>query len=826
MRSSEQITDAASERRPILTDEDMKALAQGSVAENKNAWVIAENELDPSQKEQFWAEYKSAQQEQRRTSHPGEVFVKDRFGERSYPLFETVIPRWTEMTKEIAMLIPSIIEEGVGYAVEKGPLWPAHAYGDVGKFGSTFTVQLGKEMMASPTEEIKRLEALRDSTNDAEFQKGVQQNIDALWAEERPLWTLINDTFGDAYGYLDLRDPELFLEKLAYDSPQVVSDMAGIAAIVLTWGAAVPAIGKLQTGVKGMKFKQFAEKASRILDWVDPATSPFKAGQLGAKKAFGPSSPLMRSPMADETDTKMQDIARGLGVDDPTQELPLSQQNPSEKILNREMKERMNPLQSGTAMGRVETGYDAGLRERERLTDAANVNEMPLDAESAGSRALEAIDDTKFQTRAEANPLYAPLRDHGDTQFDAELGLEAKLQGLIDELKGSGQAVDPDARRAAEILEAELNHMRTRQAESIKGQAGDPDKVVSNDELTAINEMSLTSLRRLRTTFREKYRNAFLATDANKVTRIGENSQEAKVYGRITEILDEGIEHLESSGKIAPGTGDSIKAGDRLWRERAQLESTPGGEILFRHKNKPGALIDTILDSKTVTTEQLDNIYQLLGEDGTRDLKAALLNNIFERAKLTDDVMPAVKDRPSPGVLSGALAKVKSGHPPEFLGTMFDPETAEKLEELAYFMDGLMPAFKMKTGSQTYRGLLGVASTRLTAGGASGWAMHQALEIANDIMGGSGTDKALLTAVTLVGGMAGAYGAEKVIYSQATRKRILDGLELGPRQKAVLDGYMEAASQKYAKSAETVTRVSESGEKAKGSKDDDEGGDE
>lgn len=814
MRNPTQVTDAGVEGRPLLSDDELKRIAEQTVAQDGNAWYFAEEKIDPSQKDAWWEAIGTAQKEQRRTRNVGEVFVKERFGERSYPLIETILPRWKDMIQEIAELVPVMIEKGVGHMAEEGPLWQPREREELGGFVGKFMVQLGKEVLASPTAEIQRLEALRDSTDDVEFQKGVQEKLDELWAEQRPLLTLIDGEFG----YLIPGNPESFLEKLAYDSPQVISDVAGLTAIIVTGGKATPIAAPLIGAARAQRLVRFSERALKILDWADPSSLPFRAVGAGMQRAVGPQSPLMRSPMADETDRKMQDIAQGLGVEDPTQELPLSQQNPSEAILNREMKERLNPAQSGAAMKRVETGYDTGLRERERLTDEVNVNEMPLDAESAGTRALESIDETKTAARLEADPLYAPLRDHGETTFDAEFGMEAKLQGLIDELKGSGEAVDPDARRAAEILETELNHMRQRQAEAIKTAGDDPERIVSNDELTAINEMSLQSLRRLRTTFREKYRNAFLAQDANKVTKIGENSPEARVYGRITEILDEGIEHLEDSGRIPSGSGDSIKAGDKLWRERAQLEGTPGGELLFKHKDKPGALIDTILDSKQVTTAELENIYTLLGEQGTQDLKAAIMNRIFERAKLTDDVSPSVKDRPSPGLLSGALAKVKSGHPPEFLGKMFDPETAEKLEDLAYFMDGLMPAFKMKTGSQTYRGFLGAAAGRLGAGTASAWAMNQAIEI----MGGSASDENLLKAVVLIGGMAGAYGAEKVIYSKATRARILDGIELSPGKKRILDGYMEAASQKYTKTAETATRLRPDDDK----KDNDEGGDE
>lgn len=789
MRDAAEVADTS--KRRLLSDADLSGLAKQVVADDASGRAIAQR-IDDSQQDAWWAAYEDASREQRRTRHLGEVFVKDRFGERSYPLFETVIPKWGEMTKDIALLVPKMAGWMTQQAMDPDT-YTGRAAWDAAELSAKFFTQMGKEMIAAPSPEIKRLEALRDSTDDAEFRKGVTEQIDALWAEQRPLWTLINDVFGDAYGYLDLRNPELFLEKLAYDSPTVVSDIAGLVAIVLSLLKATPAVGALQGSMRARQMAQFSEKALKILDWVDPSSLPFKGLGKGIQGAVGTNSPLMRSPMADQTDRKMQDIARGLGVEDPTQQLPLSQQNPSEAILEREMKERLNPLQSGSAMGRVETGYDAGLTEKERLLAESNVNEMSLDAESAGTRALEAIDETKTETRIEAQAEYQPLREHGEARFSQEFQLESKLQDLIDELRGSGEAVDPDARKAADILESELNQMRRRAEEM--------------DSNLTIDTMSLASLRKLRTTFREAYRNAFLAQDANKVTRIGEGSEEARVYGRISDLLDEAIDDLEARGNLPQGSGEQIKAGDKIWRERAQLEGTPGGELLFKHKDKPGALIDTILNSKQVTTQELENIYALLGDQGTQDLKAGLLNAIFERAKLTDDVMPSVKDRPSPGLLSGALQKVKSGHPDDFLSKMFSPDAAEKLEELAFFMDGLMPAFKMKTGSQTYRALLGAASGRLAAGGSLGYGMYHAIDLATDMLGSGSQERALLTGVAILGSMAGAYGADKIIYSAAARKRILDGLELGPKHKALLDTYMAAAHQKYTKTAETVTRV-------------------
>lgn len=790
---------------PKRTEDELRGFAQ-HVLENNIDQTAALSTLHPDQRDYFKEIYK----ETRRPQGLGEVWA------RKGEIPANFVQSWGEMTMAVGELL--LVQAPVGLmkgAVQSiGSKIPGE-WGDPYReknneqwqVARALTNQLLKELMAQDSAEMKELESLLESTDDPAMQASMRARLAQMRAELKPLTTAFAEIGGEAFGYLIPGHEQSFMEMVVYEPAVVVSDLAGIASMVLTGGqTAAPYL----SATKAARIAPHISRIQRILDFVDPASLPGSAVTGAVGKMTEPGSRMMRAPEADLSDDKIREIGRKYGIEDPM-DMPTSQYNPHERFTTDEQIALEQPGKVGDrALGRIEGSYDAGVGEAGRLQNEMNEVGASLDAQHAGARALEALDETKTTTRLEANPLYQPLKEHGDTTFDAEFGLEEKLQGLIDELKGSGEAVDPDARQAANILEAELNHMRQRQAEAIKKASGDPDKVVPNDELTAINEMSLQSLRRLRTTFREKYRNAFLATDANKVTRIGEHSHEAKVYGRISGILDEAIDNLESGGKIAEGSGESIKAGDKVWRDRAQLEGTVGGQLLFKNKNNPIGLIDGILSDKKITSKEIQNIYELLGEEGTKDLQAGLLHRLFETTGLNEEAVRAantVKQRPAPGKLGDALTKLESGRS-GFVEDVFGAETASDLRDLATFMDGLEPSFGILRGSQTRK-----ANIRLKQGSiasAVGLAIGSGVEVFQAAMytGSAGlSDGAIIGGAAAVIGYLAKQGVEVWKFSETQRRRLAEGLELSPRQRKLVDTAIEWTRQKYVKPVEVGARV-------------------
>lgn len=737
---------------------------------------------------------------------------------------------WSEMTQGLGELmlvqIPKALWEGTklvgeGVKQEIGSLIPGERgqpYRDANeravRVAKAIGNQLLQEILAKKTDQMKALEATLEATDDPVLEASIAAQLQNMRTEQKPLLSAVNELFGETYGYLVPGHEASFMEMVAYEPATVMSDLAGIAAIIASRGAS--ASGTLGAA----NVARFLTKVERILDFVDPATLPFAGATTGIGKMTEPGSRLMRGQEADMSDDKMRELAERFGIDDPM-DMPTSQYNRHERFTTDEQFALEQPGRVGDrALGRIESSYDAGVDAAGRLQDEMNQAGASLDAQHAGARALEALDETQLETKMQARQEYKPLNEHGDKTFDPEFGLEAKLQGIIDDLRGTGEAVDPDARAAANILEKELNLMREQEAKSIKAQSGSADKVVSNDELTGINQMSLSSLRQIRTNFRKAYKSQFLSDAADRPVQIGTGSEEMKTYNRVTELLDQAIDDMVArTPEMETDTGDMIKAGDKIWRDRAQLEGTVGGQLLFKNKDNPIGLIDKIFSDKKITNDEMENIFTLLGEDGATDLRAGLLHRIFENTGLNEKAAKdatTLKQRAQPTSLSKAISRMESGRD-GFVEAVFGEDVANELRDLATFMDGLQPSFDILRGSQTRKA--NIRLNQAKRGGISsavGFAIGTGTEIMQMIyFTGSGgiKDGAIVAGAATVVSFLAQQGVEVWKFSETQRRRLAEGLELSPRQQQLVDRAIEYTRLKYTKPVEAASRIKYSKEK-------------
>lgn len=652
------------------------------------------------------------------------------------------LPSWINIYQGLGELIitkgPKLFTKGMEMYTDPAEyadsVWRATTY--VPRVGN----QLLRELLMEDSEELQSLREAHDGATDPALRAALAVQLDRRYEAERPLLGLLSEMYG-SLAVWSPRGRERFMQQLADDPAALLMDIAGVAMTIGTGGK----YAGVAAGLKGTKAMRLLDKAMRVINAVESA--PLRAGPGIYSRLTRRGSGVRRAPEAGMSDDAIREIGRQYDL---------------------KPRERFRTDEQG-AHGGIERSYDAGVDASGRLPDELSEVSELFDARSAGAQAMKGLDETQVENRIRASGLSDLLDEHGERTLSPEFGVEAKLQGIIDDLRGG----DSDARAAANILERELNLMR---------EAGG-----------SINEMSLRSLLQLRTNFRKGYKDQFLSQVPDRPTQMGTGSPEEKTYNRISAVFDEGIgDTVARSPDMDPEIGASMKAGDQLWRDRARLESSVGGQLLFDNKDNPIAVIDGILEDKKVTTEQLDNIYQLLGDDAAGELRAGLVLRILEKAPQ------------SPKGLQDYLGRIRSSKDKEFLTQMFGggdngTKAVAALEEMAEFAAQMAPADRMYRNSPTgnvdlyvneaeIRGLLGAAS-----------------DLAEATLRKGGDDLPLNAGFATLGFVKSAVpSAWKQITENAewTRKALVEGAEIPDGVKRALSHTLDFMVKKKGKSVE------------------------
>ena len=665
------------------------------------------------------------------------------------------------------------------------------------EFPKRFMNQLTKELMQDDTPEMKVLRGQLDherrllKPNHAKIAR-LSYELDKRVQEYSPIMAFLQEEI------LYFQDPELVKQKIATAPAEVLSDIVGLLTLPLAGGAAVAG--------KGSRIASKLRKMMTYLDYADPAALPQSVAK-GIGRALGPESRIMKGPDADMTNQRAVQFGEDeLGVD--RMEQPDYYQNQEQIFQTREMMRADTEGKVGQQASQRTVGMEKAFKDYEtRLVEGVNTGDSPIEAENAGKLAMDLYKERQVSDRSEVNQLFSQWNANYDTAISPEFGLESKLQAIIDDLEGSGEAVSQWRRDAAIVLRQELDAMRQQQAKSLQAQSGDPNKVVSNDELSGINEMSLQSLDQIRTTFRERYNNEFIGQATQKT---GGYAMEKRVYDQLTDLLyDASDDTVQRSGGAMPADlSDNLLAAKTRRAEIAQLENSYGGEFVVKHRENPQGLIKGLIEDKKLTTDELKNAYEVMGEESATVLRASVMNTIFEQM------------RDSPKGLETYLNKITQGRDPAWLAELFGggkegQEIADKINDLAEFSALMEPKSRIFSNSPT--GKVNMALARGQAGEIIDTAIDVGIEMATQAKKRDFKD----ITVTGIAWMVGSWlkNGSKSAWNYMTknsewaRKRMLHGHELGPEAVKIFDMMASGGSRAGLKGTEITSRLADGEDK-------------
>ena len=659
------------------------------------------------------------------------------------------------------------------------------------EFPKRFMNQLTKELMQGDTPEMEQIRAQLEHERrrlepDHAKMARLGYELDKRVSEHSPIMAFLQEEI------LYFQDPALVKQKIATAPAEVLSDIVGVLTLPLAGGAAVAG--------KGSRIASKLRKMMTYLDYADPAALPQSVAK-GIGRALGPDSRIMKGPDADMTNQRAVQFGEDeLGVD--RMEQPDYYQNQEQIFQTREMMRADTEGKVGQQASQRTVGMEKAFKDYQtRLVEGVNTGNSPIEAENAGKLAMDLYKERQVSDRSEVNQLFSQWNANYDTAISPEFGLESKLQAIIDDLEGSGEAVSQWRRDAASVLRQELDAMRQQQAKSIQAQSGDPNKVVSNDELSGINEMSLQSLDQIRTTFRERYNNEFIGQATQKT---GGYAMEKRVYDQLTDLLyDASDDAVQRSGGAMPADlSDNLLAAKTRRAEIAQLENSYGGEFVIEHREDPQGLIKGLVEDKKLTTDELKNAYEIMGEESATVLRASVMNTMFEQM------------RDSPKGLETYLEKIQKGRDPAWLAELFGggkegQEIADKINDLAEFSALMAPKSRIFSNSPT--GKVNMALAR----GQAGEIMDTAFDIAMLIGYRGGVDKTSLGIMALGWLKSGTKGAWDYMTknSEWARKRMLHGHELGPEAVKIFDMMASGGSRAGLKGTEITSRLADGEDK-------------
>ena len=654
--------------------------------------------------------------------------------------------------------------------------------------------QLIQELTTPESAAIQSIRSDIAMTRDLAEGERLRDALEMAIESENPLTSFLWEMTQKEIFYFTSR--QALMDKIAEAPAEVVSDIASVIAPILK----TPALASKYPRVS--KILGILVESTDVTTWPGHGTRALERGTRGA----------LRGP-----DVEMTDQSRSLefGRDPETGEMLTTElnpgkaaedfgagkemtpdfvRNPQQKFQTREM---MRAEQEGgvgqRAWERKEGTEAAIVSTQERMVADLQEGNNPFDAETGGTRVMDHYEDRQRTDRSEVSSLFSEWNANYEEQLSPEFGLEAKLQKIIDDLRGGGKAVSPADRKAADIIEAELNAMRTELAKGVK--AGGGDTPVADTGLTGINEMSLQSLDKLRTNFREAYKSAFLRKE---VTEMGAGGEGGKAYTQLSDLLYEAVDDAvqRSGGSMPAELSQGLLAAKTRRAEIAQLENTEGGKFLIKNQSNPIQLVDGLLTDKKITTAEIGNIYELIGEEGARDLQATLLNRIFEKMPNGATGLQRYLDTLTSGRDKSRLIKM-------FGGDERGKEIVEELHQFAQFSALMEPVPRLFKNSPT--GKINMA----LAGGAAGSAFGALREVFQMVFYGS--DDAAAAAVMAAGAGTLSWMSKNGInfweHSEIGRKRLLEGLRLPAAMESILNDLIEVTQRKNVKTAELASRL-------------------
>ena len=273
-------------------------------------------------------------------------------------------------------------------------------------------------------------------------------------------------------------------------------------------------------------------------------------------------------------------------------------------------------------------------------------------------------------------------------------------------------------------------------------------------------KLTLNDIDAFRTEFRQRMFTQFRQAEVNV---IGSGSMTEKVYNAITNDLYDAIEATvkASDGALPDSLLDDVRKAKAQYREVKMLEDTLGGKFLIKNQDKPQNLINGLL-SNQLATDEIKNIYKLIGDDAAADIQATLMNQIFQSA------------RTGPLGLQNRINRLTQNNPDRiaelFGGGERGKEIAQELDAFAEFIASTERVRRRDQGTITGR-----ANQMLGSGFALG-TITTAVDLAQAVIwSGNRTGLWIAGSALAIKSLAGA-GYLKWATSDIGRRRIRQGL--------------------------------------------------
>lgn len=287
-------------------------------------------------------------------------------------------------------------------------------------------------------------------------------------------------------------------------------------------------------------------------------------------------------------------------------------------------------------------------------------------------------------------------------------------------------------------------------------------KLVSGSDL----RVTLNDIDSARTNFR---RALDLAVRNGEIQPLGSGNKAKLLYDAMTDDLYDAIEKTveASNGRLPESLADDARKAKAEYADAIAMDDSPAAKYLRSRENRPLAVVDGLI-SKALATEDMKELYKILGKEGATDLQGATMARIFEKAQLNGEWAPTGLKR--------ELSRISSGSPNR-LAEMFGGgdtgrEIATKLRELAAFSERMGRKSRVTVNSPT-----GFINMMVGTGGA-GSVLTRITEIGAIMYGGfqyGFTGAALPFIASLALNWGGAKWWERRLNSPAGRRWMLEG---------------------------------------------------
>lgn len=355
-----------------------------------------------------------------------------------------------------------------------------------------------------------------------------------------------------------------------------------------------------------------------------------------------------------------------------------------------------------TARGRFDT-TKANIEEAQTGlidTQGTSPDYDPFDPVGAGDQVISNFRDVQLGDRAQTRALFEELEtmqapDSPYTIMDQPVPRVTEQQmvdprtGRIPETYGDLDVVVADRGYAPYFDKTQQMLFELSKSDSKLLTNADYNK--TREIINAVIEtaeaggFTVRDFDKMRTNFRQQMD---LALRNGEVSPTGSGTVATKMYSALTEDMYNMLERV-----APPDFVEKVRTAKQEYLNIIAREDTRVGKFLIKNQANPRRLIDSILKGDLIrNSNDFADLSTLIGEQGMRDLKPALLSRLFDTSLRQGNW--------SPTGLRSAIAGVNSANKNK-LRMLFGDNTARTLAELSELSARFQRESRVKTNSPT-----------------------------------------------------------------------------------------------------------------------------